>query len=238
LAALGGSSNLLGSALSGIRTGMLANSVSADVLIQFLKENTGATVLGEPQLEIENNELGKLFVGQRVPTLSGSLTTDVGAQNQSFQYQDVGVILEVQPHINESGEVQLRIRAESSTLVVGQTILGGVVINTRNFRTELTAKSGETLVLGGIIQNQTSDADRKTPILGEIPGLKWLFNKKDKSKERVELLVFLRPKVTRTPEEAKALLEDANKRMPLIRDWEKTEGADAEKMSSKKKSAD
>jgi general secretion pathway protein D len=121
---------------------------------------------------------------------------------------------------------------------VGQTILGGVVINTRNFRTELTAKSGETLVLGGIIQNQTSDADRKTPILGDIPGLKWLFNKKDKSKERVELLVFLRPKVTRTPEEAKALLEDANKRMPLIRDWEKTEGADAEKMSSKKKSAD
>ncbi|HEY3856495.1 MAG TPA: secretin N-terminal domain-containing protein [Verrucomicrobiae bacterium] len=229
----GGSNNIIGSALSGIRSGMLANSVSADVLIQFLKENTGATVLGEPQLEIENNELGKLFVGQRVPTLSGSLTTDVGGQNQSFKYEDVGVILEVQPHINDSGDVQLRIRAESSTLVVGQTILGGVVINTRNFRTELTAKSGETLVLGGIIQNQTSDADRKTPILGDIPGLKWLFNKKDKSRQRVELLVFLRPKVTRTTEEAHALLEDANKRMPLIRDWEKTEGPDAEKMSSK-----
>jgi general secretion pathway protein D len=229
-----GSSNFLGSALSGIRSGMIANNINADVLIQFLKENTGATVLGEPQLEINDNELGKLFVGQQVPTLTGSLTTDVGAQNQSFQYKDVGVILEVQPHINESGDVQLRIRAESSTLVVGQTILGGAVINTRNFRTELTAKTGETLVLGGIIQNQTSDAYRKTPLLGDIPGLKWLFNKKDKSNQRVELLVFLRPRVTRTPEEARILLEDANKRMPLIRDWEKTEAKDDAKMSSKK----
>jgi general secretion pathway protein D len=187
-------------------------------------------------LEINDNELGKLFVGQQIPTLTGSLTTDVGAQNQSFQYKDVGVILEVQPHINDSGDVQLRIRAESSTLVVGQTILGGAVINTRNFRTELTAKTGQTLVLGGIIQNQTSDAYRKTPILGDIPGLKWLFDKKDKSNSRVELLVFLRPKVTRTPEEARSLLEDANKRMPLMRDWEKKEKIEeknAEKMSSK-----
>ena len=229
-----GSSNMLGSALSGIRSGMIANNINADVLIQFLKENTGATVLGEPQLEIKDNELGKLFVGQQVPILTGSLTTDVGGLNQSFQYKDVGVILEVQPHINEAGDVQLRIRAESSTLVPGETLLGGAIINTRNFRTELTAKTGETLVLGGIIQNQTSDAYRKTPLLGDIPGLKWLFNKKDKSNQRVELLVFLRPRVTRTPEEARILLDDANKRMPLIRDWEKTEAKDDAKMSSKK----
>ncbi|HEX4120411.1 MAG TPA: secretin N-terminal domain-containing protein [Verrucomicrobiae bacterium] len=228
------SSNVVGSALSGIRSGLLANSVNADVLIQFLKENTGATVLGEPQLEIKDNELGKLFVGQEVPILTGSLTTDVGGLNQSFQYKDVGVILEVQPHINESGDVQLRIRAESSTLVAGETLLGGAIINTRNFRTELTAKSGQTLVLGGIIQNQSSDAYRKTPILGDIPGLKWLFDKKDKSNQRVELLVFLRPKVTRTPDEARALLEDANKRMPLVRDWEKTEADNQAKSPPKK----
>ena len=107
--------------------------------------------------------------------------------------------------------------------------MGGAIINTRNFRTELTAKTGQTLVLGGIIQNQSSDAYRKTPILGDIPGLKWIFDKKDKSNQRVELLVFLRPKVTRTPEEARALLQDANKRMPLIRDWEKIEVQDAAK---------
>ncbi len=221
-------------ALSSLRSGVVGNSINVDVLIQFLKETTGATVLAEPQLEIKDNELGKLFVGQQVPFIAGSLNTDVGGLSQSFQYKDVGVILEVQPHINEAGDVQLRIRAESSTIEAGTLVLGGAVIDTDNFRTELTAKSGETLVLGGIIQKQTSDAFRKTPLLGNIPGLKWLFNKKDKSNNRVELLVFLRPKVTRTPEEARVLLEETNKKMPLIHDWERSEAEDAAKAPGKK----
>jgi type II secretion system protein D len=221
-------------AISSLRSGVVGNTINVDVLIQFLKENTGATVLAEPQLEIKDNELGKLFVGQQVPFIAGSLSTEEGGLNQSFQYKDVGVILEVQPHINEAGDVQLRIRAESSTIEAGTLVLGGAVIDTDNFRTELTAKSGETLVLGGIIQKQSSDAFRKTPILGSIPGIKWFFNKKDKSNNRVELLVFLRPKVTRTPEEARVLLEDTNKKMPLIRDWERTEAEDAAKPPAKK----
>jgi general secretion pathway protein D len=224
----------IGAAISSLRSGVVGNTINIDVLIQFLKENTGATVLAEPQLEIKDNELGKLFVGQQVPFIAGTLNTEEGGLNQSFQYKDVGVILEVQPHINEAGDVQLRIRAESSTIEAGALILGGEVIDTDNFRTELTAKSGETLVLGGIIQKQTSDAYRKTPVLGSIPGLKWLFNKKDKSNNRVELLVFLRPKVTRTPEEARVLLEDTNKKMPLIRDWEKTDAEDDLKTPAKK----
>src|SRR5665213_990355 len=211
------------SALATLRSGAVNNTISVDFLIQFLREHTDATVLAEPQIEIRDNELGKLFVGQQVPFISGSLTTDVGGLNQSFQYKDVGVILEVEPHINESGDVALRIRTESSTIVPGQTLLGGAIIDTRNFRTELTAKSGQTLILGGIIQKQITATTRKTPILGSIPGLKWAFNKKDNSTQRVELLVFLRPKVTRTPQEAKALLDDVNKRMPLIQNWEQTE---------------
>jgi type II secretion system protein D len=222
-------------AISAMRSGVVGNTINVDVLIQFLKENTGATVLAEPQLEIKDNELGKLFVGQQVPFIAGTLNTEEGGLNQSFQYKDVGVILEVQPHINEAGDVQLRIRAESSTIEAGALVLGGAVIDTDNFRTELTAKSGETLVLGGIIQKQSSDAFRKTPVLGSIPGLKWIFNKKDKSNNRVELLVFLRPKVTRTPEEARVLLEDTNKRMPLIRDWEKTDAEESLKTPAKKK---
>jgi type II secretion system protein D len=212
------------SALATLRSGAVNNTISVDFLIQFLREHTDATVLAEPQIQIRDNELGKLFVGQQVPFISGSLTTDVGGLNQSFQYKDVGVILEVEPHINEAGDVALRIRTESSTIVPGQTLFGGAIIDTRNFRTELTAKSGQTLILGGIIQKQITATSRKTPVLGAIPGFRWLFNKKDNDTQRVELLIFLRPKVTRTPLEAKALLDDVNKRMPLIQNWEQTEG--------------
>jgi type II secretion system protein D len=207
--------------LTTLRSGVLDSSVSLDFLVQFLRKNTDATVLAAPQINIEDNESGRIFVGQQVPFINSTLTTDVGGQNNSFTYRDVGVILEVTPHINNTGDVALKIHAESSAIDFGQTlVLGGAIINTRNFRTDLTAKNGQTLVLGGIIQKQVSETLRKTPILGSIPGLGWAFNKKDKTAHEVELIVFLRPKVVRTPEEAKELLEEMDKKAPLIKKWE------------------
>ncbi len=213
-------SSSVASAITSLRSGVLSSSVSMDFLIQFLHENTHATVLASPQINIEDNELGKLFVGQQVPFITQSQNTDVGALNQSFAYKPVGVVLEVTPHINTSGDVSLKIHAESSSIVPGQTLFGGAIINTRTFRTDLEAKSGQTLVLGGIVQKQVTDTLRKTPILGSIPGLGWAFKKKDKTVNDVELLVFLRPRVVRTPVEAKELLDEVNRQNPLVRQSE------------------
>lgn len=203
-------------ALGSMRSGVLDASINMDILVQFLKKNVGATVLAEPQINIEDNEVGKLFVGSQVPFIDKSQSTDVGSLNQSFSYKDVGIILEVIPHINIAGDVALKIRVESSAIEPGQTLLGGAILNTRNFKSDVTAKSGETLVLGGIIQKQTSDTVRKVPGLGSVPGLGWAFKKKDKATRNVELLVFLRPRVVRTPEEARQLLEDVDKKSPQI----------------------
>lgn len=202
---------------SSIRSGVLDSSISLDFLIQFLRKNTDATILAEPQINIADNELGKLFVGSQVPFIDKSQTTDVGALNQSFQYKDVGVILEVTPHINNSGDVALKIRAESSSIDQGQTLFGGAILDTRNFKTDLTARSGETLILGGIIKKQVSDTVRKVPVLGSIPGLGWAFRKKDKVANEVQLMVFLKPKVTRTPEQARDLLEEIEKKVPKVK---------------------
>jgi type II secretion system protein D len=210
----------IASELASLRSGVLSSTISMDFLIQFLRKHTDATVLAAPQINIEDNETGKIFVGQQVPFIDNTVVQAQGGQNQSFTYKDVGVILEVTPHINVSGDVSLKIHAESSEVVAGQLILGGAVINTRNFKTDLEAKSGQTLVLGGIIQKQVSDTVRKTPVLGSIPGLGWAFKKKDKTTSEVELMVFLRPKVVRTPEEAKELLHDVEKQAPLIKKWE------------------
>jgi general secretion pathway protein D len=137
-----------------------------------------------------------------------------------FVYKPVGVVLEVTPHINSNGDIELQIHAESSTIVPGQVVLGGDVFDTRAFRTDLTAKDGQTLVVGGIIQKQVSDTVRKTPILGDIPGLGYLFKKKDREVQDVELMVFLRPKVSRTPVEAKAILEDTYRKSPGVKKWD------------------
>jgi general secretion pathway protein D len=221
----GGSSTAasVAQALTSLRSGTLSSSLSMDFLIQFLQEKADATVIAEPQLDISDNDLGKLFVGQSIAIPTGSVNAALGGSSSTISYRNVGVIVEVEPHINDAGDVQLRVRAESSTVDPTQ-IDSAPVIDAAQFRTELTAKAGETLVLGGIIQKQISDTLYRTPILGSIPGLKYMFSKRDKSVKRTELLVFLRPRVVRTPEQARLLLEESRKSMSLIRDWEKKDG--------------
>ena len=215
-----GNNNSVVQAITQLRSGVIQGSIGMDLLVQFLKKNTDTTVLGEPQITINDNEMGKLFVGQQVPIPQNTQISSVGSQNTAITYKDVGVVLEVTPHINNSGDVQLKIHAESSTVAAGQTVLGGAVFDTRNFRTDVTAKNGQTLVLGGIIQKQISDIDRKTPILGDIPLVGWAFKKKDKSNQMVELMVFLRTKVIHTPDAAEELLRDVDKRAPLLKKWQ------------------
>jgi general secretion pathway protein D len=206
---------------NGLDTGVLDSTLNLDFLIQFLKKTTDATVLAQPQLNVSDNQIGKLFVGAQVPFISSSLNTPEGGRNDSFQYKDVGVILEVTPHINNSQEVALRIHAESSNIRSGQTLFGGAILDTRNFHTELLVKDSQTAVLAGIIQREESETIRKVPFLGDIPILGWLFKKKDKLSRNVELMVFLRPRITRTPEEAQALMQEIEEKTPQIQEWHK-----------------
>lgn len=208
-----------------LKSGVFDAAVNLDVLVQFLRKNADAKVLAEPQLNIADNELGKLFVGAQVPFLSGSLNTDVGGRNDTFQYRDVGIILEVTPHINSTDEIALKIRTESSSIRNGETLFGGAILDTRNFRTDLMVKNGETIVLGGIIQREQTDVRRRVPGLGSIPGLGWAFRKKDKVSREVELMVLLKPRVTRTPEQVRELLREVEEKAPLIRKWNEDQPA-------------
>jgi type II secretion system protein D len=200
-----------------LKTGVLDAGVNLDVLVQFLRKNTDATVLAEPQINVSDNELGKLFVGAQVPFISSSLNTDVGGRNDSFQYKDVGIILEVTPQINNDEDVALKIRAESSNIRSGETLFGGAILDTRNFRTDIQVKDGQSVILGGIIQKQNGEVIRKVPLLGDIPILGWAFKKKDKTVRDVELMVFLRPQITRSPADAARLLEEIDRKTPKLR---------------------
>ena len=98
-------------------------------------------------------------------------------------------------------------------------MLNADVFDTDNFRTEVTAKNGQTLLIGGIIQKQISDTMRKTPFLGDIPGLGWAFKKKDKSTQEVELIVLLKPTVIHSAEDAHSIQERVGKQSPLLKDY-------------------
>ncbi len=216
--AAGGAS--VAAALTSLRSGVIDSSISMDFLIQFLRKNVNATVLAQPQINVRDNETAKLFVGSQVPFIKDSQNTQVGSLNQTFSYKDVGVILEVVPHVNKDGDVNLKVRTESSTIEPGQTLFGGAILDTRNFKTHVTAHNGQTLVIGGIIQKQLSDTTRKVPVLGSVPGFGWAFKKKDKIMQEVELLVFLKTTVVRDADEAKVMTEEIHKRTPLINAFE------------------
>jgi type II secretion system protein D len=213
-------SSSLAQVLTELRSGVLDNNISMDFLIQFLHKTTDATVLGDPQITVNNNVMGRLFVGNEVPVPESSVFSSVGSQNTSIVYKDVGIVLEVTPHINNDGDIQLAVHAESSSIVPGETVLGGAVFSTRNFRTDLTAKTGQTLVMGGIIQKMQNNTLRKTPILGDIPVLKLLVNKKNSEDQNDELLVFLHPRVVKRPEDAQKLLRGINQLNPEMKKWE------------------
>jgi type II secretion system protein D len=208
-------------AAGALQSGILNANMNLDLLIQFLRKTTDATVLAQPQINVSDNELGKLFVGAQVPFIFNSINTDVGGRNDSFQYKDVGIILEVTPHINNAEDVALKIHAESSNIRSGETLFGGAIVDTRNFHTDLLVKSGETIVLGGIIQQEEADTIRKVPLLGDIPLLGYLFKKRDKITRNVELMVFLKPRITRSPEQAVQLMREVRDNMPRLNEWER-----------------
>lgn len=209
-------SNIFGSDSS---TGVLDATVNVNLLVQFLKKNADANVLAEPQVNVADNELGRLFVGSQVPFISGSINTREGGRNDSFNYRDVGIILEVTPQINNDKEVALKIRVESSNIRAGETLFGGAILDTRSFRTDLLVRDKQTIVLGGIIQKDESELVRKVPILGDIPILGYAFKKKDKVSRNVELMVFLTPRITRNLNEIDQLVNEVENKTPRIKAW-------------------
>ena len=202
-----------------MRTGIIDTAIDLDVLMQFLRRNSQSRIRAEPTINVSNNGLGQVFVGSRIPFIERSQLTTEGARNDTFDYINVGVTFEVKPHINADDEVALNIRVEASSQRPGETLFGGAIIDTRDYRTDVTVKSGSTLVLGGVIRQEESEIEYKVPILGDIPVLGWFFRKQDSSVRDVELMVFIRPIVTRSPEEAEKLRIEQENRARSIRQW-------------------
>ncbi len=214
------SETFLGSMMQdALRTGVVSGNLNLDVLVQFLSRTNNTRLRASPRLNVADNERAKLFVGARIPFISQTLNTVEGGQNNSFEYRDVGITLEVTPNINANGDVDLKVRVESSQIRPGETLFGGAILDTRNYRTELAVRNNQIVVLGGIIQTEESEVIRKVPLLGDIPLLGWLFKKRDKLQRDVELLVFLKTTVTRSLEDVEQMMESERRQSPRIQNW-------------------
>ena len=178
--------------------GVLTATVSPAVLAQFILEHFDSRILSDTTLTMDNNRRGRIFVGSQIPFITSNQTFQSQVTN-SFTYMNVGTELIMTPIINTENRVVMDIQMTAAQVEQGVIILGGQVIDTRNFTTMLAVENNQTIVMGGIVGEQSVENIRRTPILGYIPVLDWIFAKKDKQRVVTEIVAFITPVVLRGP---------------------------------------
>jgi general secretion pathway protein D len=161
--------------------------------LHFKKTDTLANVLANPRIRVKNREKAHVHVGSRKPIFTTNITPQ-GGQNQTVQYIDDGLKLEVEPVINVDDDVTIRVALDYSTSSPTGT---AYTINTRNATTQLRLRDGETQVLAGLIKDSDTDTQAKVPGLGDIPGIGRLFSYNKPSRDKTDLILAITPHVIR-----------------------------------------
>ncbi|MFN7960406.1 MAG: cohesin domain-containing protein [Thermoanaerobaculia bacterium] len=170
----------------------------------FVKTNSDAQLLAKPQLRISEGEKAQLTIGDRVPIPVTSFNSGntVGGNIvpiTSFQYQDVGIKINLEPRVHHNKEVTLKVSVEVSNLS-GQVQTGGnsqPIIGTRSFESKIRLKDGETNFLAGLIRSDETSSDSGLPGLSEIPILGRLFSKNRNQNQRTDVILTLTPHIIR-----------------------------------------
>ena len=187
------------------------NGISFGAVLTAIATNTDANLLSTPSVMTMDNQEAKIVVGREVPFRTGSFTTNTDGASNPFttvNREDVGLQLTVTPHVHDGTSVRMKIAQEITSVVesatVGSSAFADIVTSKREIDTTVLASHDETIVLGGLIQDNVTDTQSKVPLLGDIPVLGRLFRRDSQTRERTNLLVFLRPSVINTGEEAEA----------------------------------
>lgn len=165
-------------------------------LIQALKSKTKSNLLSTPSIVTMDNEEAYIVVGQNVPFVTGSVATTTAGINPytTVERKDVGVTLKVVPHIGENGTVRLEVEQEVSA-VQPKGEAQDLITSKRAIKTSILAEHGQTIVLGGLISDNSIHSRQSVPGLGSIPGIGRLFRADAKSNEKRNLLVFIHPTI-------------------------------------------
>ena len=189
-----------------------ASSENVSVLIRALQQSNRLEVLSRPQVRTLDNQPAFIQIGQRVPRIITASVTQVGSVN-GVVLENVGLILGVTPRISPEGMVVMEVDAEKSEIDVvdpgipvsvsaSGNVIRSPIFNITTASTTVSANSGETIIIGGLITKSSNDTVRRVPFLSDIPVLGNLFRYDSSIAQRTELLIILTPYVIRGPEES------------------------------------
>jgi general secretion pathway protein D len=180
-------------------TGTAANFAA---VLKALQSTGAVNVLSTPTILTSDNKEAEIFVGQNVPLITSSTSYNTGvAQTSNVERKDIGIDLKITPQISEGEYVKLDIYQEISAVIANTVKAQDLITTKRSAKTSVVVKDKETVVIGGLIQDQENETVSKIPLLGDIPGLGWLFKSVHKERTKTNLLIVLTPRIVRGTEE-------------------------------------
>ena len=200
-----GVDDTLGSANAEFTYGTL-NFTQVQAVFEMLKQKTDTNILSNPRIVTMDNQAAQIMVGTQYPIPQYTYNEEQARlQVSGWEYKDIGIIFDVTPHVNNAGfvtvDVQPKITAIIGTVVVENTSLPQ--LSNESTKTRVMIKSGETLVIAGLVKDQLTDTKKKLPLLGDVPVLGLIFQKSEKTNTKTDLMIFITPHII-TPEIAPA----------------------------------
>ena len=172
---------------------------SIGALINIIENDGNSEILATPTLLAMNNKEAQILVGSNIPIITGKYTSNSseGANSpfQTISRQDVGIIFKIKPVIGLDEFITIEMQQEVSELDTSSALASDVVTTKRAISTSAIVKTGKTLAIGGLINETTQYLGAKLPILGDLPGLKELFNQRRVSRSKRNLVIFLKPTI-------------------------------------------
>ncbi|MFC3460024.1 type II secretion system secretin GspD [Massilia haematophila] len=200
--------------LSGLTVGLfkqINGDLSLGAVASALENDGAANILSTPNMITLDNELATIKVGQNIPIITGSFTTGTSGANNPFQTvdrKDIGLLLKVRPQISEGGVIKLSVYHENSGIDNSVIRNEGIVTTVRAIESNILADDGQIIVLGGLIQDNEDHGQEKVRGLGDIPVLGNLFKYRSRTRNKTNLMVFLRPVVVRSKEQNNSISLD------------------------------
>jgi len=196
-------------------------------LFTALESDTDVNILSAPNILTSDNQEAEILVGQNIPFIASRATDQANLANTfaTVERQDVGITLRITPQISQGDVVRLDLYEEVSAVVPNPPVdpnIGGPTTTVRSASTTIVARNGQTVVLGGLISDATANAVSKLPYIGDIPVLGNLFKFNNDRKDKINLLIFLTPRVVRDEEGLHDLSVDQRDRFKRYLQQQKT----------------
>lgn len=197
-------------------------------VLNTLAQQSLLNVISSPSVMVLDNHNAQINVGDQQPVRSATTVTDGGTQTSSIQYKDTGVMLSVTPSVNSGGLVTMTIDQSVTDVGPVDEATGQRSFLQRDVSSRVAVRSGETIVLGGLIRDNTSRGNLGIPILKDLPLVGPLFGTQTRNNNRTELIVLITPRVVRSDQDIRAVSEQMRQRlsasMRSLRGWSE-EGA-------------